>query len=254
VPVSELKKGHLERWLKQQTAWRSTATQRNAVTAVLSAFLHADEEAGIPNPLRGFAKPPQRPRLHSITPEDEAAIYKQADPAFADFLFAAIHTGLRPFCELAQLTPAQVITSPRGMLWKVPSPKTGKTRVIPVQDAVAERTKRRLRAQDAGRVFRNHQNNPWKKPTAGMYFREIRRALDWDRDPAKSQYTCYSCRHTFAHRMLSGYWNEGKGCSIETLAELLGDTPKVAFDHYGREWGQHYQDPLWAAIGVAHAK
>ena len=33
-------------------------------------------------------------------------------------------------------------------------------------------------------------------------------------------------------------------------AELIGDTPKVAFDHYGREWGQHYQEPLWAAIGV----
>jgi hypothetical protein len=50
--------------------------------------------------------------------------------------------------------------------------------------------------------------------------------------------------------MLSGYWNDGRGCSIETLAELIGDTPKVAFDHYGKEWGQHYQEPLWAAIGV----
>ena len=50
-------------------------------------------------------------------------------------------------------------------------------------------------------------------------------------------------------RMLSGYWNGGLGCSIETLAELIGDTPKVAFDHYGREWGQHYQEPLWAAVG-----
>ena len=49
--------------------------------------------------------------------------------------------------------------------------------------------------------------------------------------------------------MLSGYWTDGAGCSIETLAELIGDTPKVAFDHYGREWGQHYQDPLWNAIG-----
>ena len=50
--------------------------------------------------------------------------------------------------------------------------------------------------------------------------------------------------------MLSGYWNDGAGCSVETLAELMGDTPKVAFDHYGKEWGQHYQDPLWAALGV----
>jgi hypothetical protein len=49
--------------------------------------------------------------------------------------------------------------------------------------------------------------------------------------------------------MLSGYWTDGAGCSIETLAELIGDTPKVAFDHYGREWGQHYQEPLWNAIG-----
>ena len=24
----------------------------------------------------------------------------------------------------------------------------------------------------------------------------------------------------------------------------------MAFDHYGREWGQHYQEPLWAAIGA----
>ena len=69
----------------------------------------------------------------------------------------------------------------------------------------------------------------------------------------RSQYSCYTCRHTFAHRMLSGYWNGGKGCSIETLAELIGDTPKVAFDHYGREWGQHYQEPLWAAIGAGQA-
>jgi len=50
--------------------------------------------------------------------------------------------------------------------------------------------------------------------------------------------------------MLSGYWNGGQGCLIETLAELIGDTPTVAFDHYGREWGQHCQAPLWAAIGA----
>jgi hypothetical protein len=54
--------------------------------------------------------------------------------------------------------------------------------------------------------------------------------------------------------MLSGYWTDGVGCSIETLAELMGDTPKVAFDHYGKEWGQHYQAPLWAAIGESVEK
>ena len=50
--------------------------------------------------------------------------------------------------------------------------------------------------------------------------------------------------------MLAGYWNDGVGCSIEVLAELMGDTPKVTFDHYGKEWGQHHQKPLWRALGV----
>jgi len=87
--------------------------------------------------------------------------------------------------------------------------------------------------------------------TGVVRFIAIKEKLGWDKDPVKSKYSCYTCRHTFAHRMLSGYWTDGIGCSIETLAELIGDTPKVAFDHYGKEWGQHYQDPLWAAIGEA---
>jgi hypothetical protein len=28
----------------------------------------------------------------------------------------------------------------------------------------------------------------------------------------------------------------------------------VAFDHYGREWSQHYQDPLWAAMGLGASR
>ncbi|HEY7617584.1 MAG TPA: hypothetical protein VH744_12330, partial [Terriglobales bacterium] len=91
----------------------------------------------------------------------------------------------------------------------------------------------------------------WLKVTGVVRFLNLKRKLGWDQDPVKKKYSCYTCRHTFAHRMLSGYWNGGVGCSIETLAELIGDTPKVAFDHYGREWGQHYQEPLWAAIGLA---
>ena len=99
-------------------------------------------------------------------------------------------------------------------------------------------------------LFRNTQDNPWKGKTGVTRFLAIKHKLGWDTDPVKKRYSCYTCRHTFAHRMLSGYWNKGAGCSIETLAELIGDTPKVAFDHYGKEWGQHYQDPLWAAIGT----
>ena len=137
-------------------------------------------------------------------------------------------------------------------MWRVYSSKTKKTRKIPVRPEVAKLVMQLLKDAPVGSnlpLFRNTQGRPWKRMTGVVRFGNLRKKLGWDLDPVRSKYTCYTCRHTFVHRMLSGYWTNGAGCSIETVAELIGDTPKVAFDHYGREWGQHYQAPLWAAIG-----
>jgi len=222
------------------------------IAIVLAAFNYVENEHGIRSPLKGLKKPPSRPRLQSISPEDEQTLYQATDKTLRDFLFVATHTGLRPFCELAKLTADQVDETPRGMMWRVYSSKTKKTRKIPVRPKVAALTRKLMRSAPRGSgipLFRNAQGNQWKKPTAGGILRTIKRELGWDVDAVRSQYSCYTCRHTFAHRMLSGYWNDGAGCSIEVLAELMGNTPKTAFDHYGKEWGQHYQEPLWAAFG-----
>jgi len=253
LPVSQLTKGHVEHWIERHPTWRSPVTRRNAITIVLAAFNHGQKEYDIPHRLKGFKKPPNRPRLHSFGEVEEASLYGATDEVFGDFLFAGIHTGLRPFCELARLTADNVEETDRGMMWRVFSSKTKKLRKIPVRSEVAELTRRLMETapkRSSIPLFRNPQGNPWKKVTGGSRFRGIREELGWGRHPVRSKYSCYTCRHTFAHRMLSGYWNGGVGCSIETLAELMGDTPKVVFDHYGREWGQHFQDPLWAAIGV----
>jgi integrase len=253
LPVAELRKGHVQHWVESHATWRSPATRRNAITLVLGAFNHAQEMYDVPSPLQGLKKPPQQPRLQSLSAEDEHSLYSATDEPFCDFLFAAIHTGLRPFCELARLTVDDVVETERGMMWRVYSSKTKKTRKIPVRTDVADLTRRLIAAAEDhsdSTLFRNTQGRPWKKVTGVGRFLRIKRDLGWDRDPIRKNYSCYTCRHTFAHRMLAGYWNDGVGCSIEVLAELIGDTPKVAFDHYGREWGQHYQEPLWAAIGV----
>jgi integrase len=158
---------------------------------------------------------------------------------------------------LARLTADEVEETERGMMWRVDSSKTKKVRKIPVRPEVAELTCKLMKTAPKGSglpIFRNTQGKPWKRMTGVVRFLALKEKLGWDRDPVRGKYSCYACRHTFAHRMLSGYWTGGVGCSIETLAELIGDTPKVAFDHYGREWGQHYQDPLWAAIGESGSK
>ena len=256
LPVAQLKKSHIRSWVDTHSGWKSPATERTAVTIVIAAFNFCQHNHDVPNPLKGLKKPASRPRLHSMPKADEEALLKAVDPPFRDFLFAAIHTGLRPFCELARLTADDVEETPRGVMWRVYSSKTGKTRKIPVRPEVAELTRRLMATAPKGSglpLFRTVLGKAWQKVHAVVKFCAVRKKLGWGSDPVRRRYSCYSCRHTFAHRMLSGYWNGGAGCSVETLAELIGDTPKVAFDHYGREWGQHYQDPLWNAIGVSES-
>jgi integrase len=252
LPVPQLKKGHVQDWIEKHDSWRSPATRRGVIAIVLAAFNRAEEMFGIPNPIKGLKKPKSEPRLASLTPEDEQALFDATEPCFGNFLSAAIQTGLRPFCELAKITADDVEESTRGTMWRVYSSKTKKTRKIPVRPEVAELTRKLMKTAPKGSgipLFRNTKGRPWKAGTGVVRFITLKVKLGWDQDPVKGKYSCYTCRHTFAHRMLSGFWTDGVGCSIETLAELIGDTPKVAFDHYGREWGQHYQDPLWNAIG-----
>jgi integrase len=256
LPVEELKRGHVQHWLESHPTW-GAVTRRNILTVLQAAFNHAGREHDLQNPIKGLKKPPPQPRLASFSSEEEQILYAATDSFFADFLFAAIHTGLRPFCELARLTADEMDDTPRGMLWRVRSPKTQRTRKIPIRPEAAQLALSLMRTAPKGSgkpLFRNPQGNAWKKVTGVSRFTKIKAKLGWDRDAVRSRYSCYTCRHTFAHRMLSGYWNGGAGCSIETLAELMGNTPKVAFDHYGKEWGQHYQEPLWAAMGLGAAE
>ena len=132
LPISQLSKGHVEHWVESQTAWQSPVTRRNAITIVLAAFNRARDMHDVKHRLKGLKKPPSRPRLHSFTAGDEISLYEATDEVFGDFLYAAIHTGLRPFCELARLTTDDIVETDRGMMWRVYSSKTKKTRKIPV--------------------------------------------------------------------------------------------------------------------------
>jgi integrase len=252
--VVELKKGHITSWLQSHEGWKSSATHRGVLSIVLAAFNYAEEMFHVTSPLKGLKKPRSVARLQSFSAQEERLVYRKCDKPLRDFLFAAIHTGLRPFCELAKLTSDDVEETERGMMWRVFSSKTQKTRKIPVRPEVAELVRELMLTAPLGSgvpLFRNSRGKAWTITAGVVRFIALKKRLGWDSEPVRSHYSCYTCRHTFAHRMLSGYWNDGVGCSIETLAELIGDTPKVAFEHYGREWGQHYQEPLWVAVGSA---
>ncbi len=249
-----MKRSHIQTWIESHPGWKSPATHRSVIAIVQAAFNYAETMFDVANPLKGLKRPTAQPRLQSFSPEDEAILLGATEERFRNFLFAAIHTGLRPYCELAKLTADHIEITPRGMLWRVYSSKTKKSRKIPVRAEVASLVQTLLPGCPKGSnkpIFRNTKDEPWKRMTGVVRFLGIKKKLGWDLDPVKNKYSSYTCRHTFAHRMLSGYWNGGRGCSIETLAELIGDTPKVAFDttakngasttrtHFGRPLALH---------------
>src|SRR4051812_17948822 len=160
LPVAQLQKKHVEDWVASHTGWESPVTRRSALSVVLTAFHYAQDSCGVPSPRRGLKNPPPRPRLHSFSPEDEKLLYQAAAGPFGDFLFAALHTGLRPYCELARLKAEDVSQTERGMLWRVYSSKTKKTRKIPVRPEVAELTRRLLKEAPPGHGVDHVQHWP----------------------------------------------------------------------------------------------
>lgn len=119
LTTAELKRGDVASWVESRSTWRSPAMRRNVLTMILAAFNYVQREHGVRNVLKGMKKPPAQPRLQSIAPEDEPLLYGATDESFGNFVFAAIQTGLRPFCELAKLRAEDVEETPRGMMWRV---------------------------------------------------------------------------------------------------------------------------------------
>ncbi len=140
------------------------------------------------------------------------------------------------------------------MLWRVLLVEDQEEPQDPVRAEVASLVQTLLPGCPKGSnkpIFRNTKDEPWKRMTGVVRFLGIKKKLGWDLDPVKNKYSSYTCRHTFAHRMLSGYWNGGRGCSIETLAELIGGHAEGGVLPLRQRMGPALPDPLWAAIGVA---
>jgi hypothetical protein len=96
-------------------------------------------------------------------------------------------------------------------------------------------------------LFRTKFGRQWKRCNGVQQFCLVKEKLKLAEDRVT-----YTCRHTFAKRTLSGYYT-GKPVSIEVLAGLMGNTPKVCWDHYA-QWADDYNDPLWAALGKTKKK
>jgi hypothetical protein len=243
--ASALRPLDIDQWLSVHKTWKGG--KRSRVQAVKRAMNYG-VECGLltDSPLMGYKVARQNARVTYLTPEHETALCESANPALAIAIKVCIRTGARPGCEFAALTAAHVTDHGERMEW-VFQPDESKTkllRILRITDAdVIRIVREQIALHPTGQLFRNTRGGVWKRQNLALAFRKAKKRLakkgiEFDKDACM-----YSCRHTYAKRILQGFWS-GKQTNIETLARLMGNSPQVCRDHY-LQWTETYNEPLW---------
>lgn len=246
-PLMELSKLDVERWIRAHPGWKAP---RTALQAVRRMANYCDENGLIESsPLRGLKVPKSGKRVAYIAPEVEEAIYQHARPALALAARVCILTGARPDIEFGSLEPRHVEETPQGQRWVFPPEESKgrqKGRTIYAPPEIAEIVRKRIKRQSKrGKVFRNESGEAWNLRGMQTAFRRLKKRLLREGVEVEDPFVPYTCRHTYAKRMLGGYW--GKPVTLEVLAGLMGNTPKICWEHYAA-WSEQYTEPFWQAI------
>jgi integrase len=245
VAVASLLPLHVDQWLNAHPTWKGG--RRSRVQALKRALNYGVECGLIPaSPLRGYKIPKQAARVTYLTPEQEKALHDAANPSMQMAMKVCIRTGARPGCEFAAMTAQHVKDHGERMelVFQPNESKTKRLRVIRITDPeIVAIIRERVAKHPKGAVFRNTRGDEWKRESLSLAFRKlkaklIKKGVEFDKDACM-----YSCRHTYAKRILQGYWT-GKQTNIETLARLMGNSPQVCRDHY-LQWTDTYNEPLW---------
>jgi integrase len=245
---NQLRKIDVEDWLAAHPRWKST---RVAVQAVSRAFNYCLEQGVIrANPVKGLKATRPGKRVTYFTPEVEEALYRFASPELALAIKVCIHTGARPICEFGRVEARHVQVDEKGnMVWWFSAKEAkvkSKPRVVRIARCIVPLVEEAMKKHPTGKLFRDPRGKPWTIPTMHCAFTKVRRKLLREKVPIDKSDVMYTCRHTYAKRMLAGYWT-GKPLTIEFLAALMGNSPKVCWEHYA-QWCDKYTEPLWESL------
>ncbi len=235
---------HIDKWLNAYPTWKGS--RRSRIQAIKRALNYATEKGLIAaNPIKGYTTPRAASRVTYISAEQEEALATRSRSEFAVALRVCIRTGARPGVEFAALAARHVAIRDGRMEWtlKPEESKTGVRRVLRIKDAdIIGLVEKRIPLAGTGTIFRNTRGLPWNRESLAIAFRSAKDRAERDGYAFDPDACTYSCRHTYAKRTLQGHCS-GKQCNIETLARLMGNSPKVCRDHY-LQWSEIDNDPL----------
>ncbi len=249
LAVRELTWTHIDTWLAEHENWGGGC--RTRIQAVKRALNFGVERKLIEeNPIKGYKVDRPNSRVTYITPEQEQACYRYANLTLTIAIRVCIRTGARFGAEFCKLEARHITDHSDRMEWvfKKNEEKTRrKTRTIRITDPeIMEIVRQQMKQNPDGPVFRNAMGTPWERRALSGRFRALKAKLKENGVELDADCCMYSCRHTFAKRVLQGFWT-GRSTNIETLARVMGNTPQVCREHY-LQWSETDNDHLWEAV------
>jgi integrase len=244
-PAERVAQVEVIEWLDKHAGW-GKGTRRLALQALKRVYNFGIEKKLIGvNPLRGMKIPRPGARVTCISPEQETELLVVANSRLAEAIRILIRTGMRP-SEFAQITSRHIhdLGDRLEIKFTPEEIKTRKARIVRVADPEIIELIRKQKKE--GVWFRNKVGKPWLAKSLSRAFLRAK-GLAAKRIPFDKDCCLYSCRHTFAKRVLTGYWRSGKPISIEVLSQLMGNTPEVCRANY-LQWSESYTAPLWDAV------
>jgi integrase len=208
VAVLSLKPFHLTRWIDSKP-WNTTSCY-NAVRFVSRAFSWAKQEGLINvNPIEGVKKPKPRARQRAMTEQEFRSLLKATDGCFRVFLFSLRQTGARPK-EVRELRWEDV-RDDRWILWKHKTDRTGKPRVVYLNEPMQKLMRVLRRRSTSEYVFTNSRGVPWTRSAVTQRIMRLKKKLHLDDDVC-----AYLVRHAFGTGAIIN------GVDVATVAELMG--------------------------------
>jgi integrase len=248
MAVADLKPHHIESWMAAHAGWTPSGN-RTRIQAVKRALNRAVKSGLIAsNPLRGMEMPKGRARISYIDQIQEAALLKHSSPALRIALKVLLRTGMRCGCEFGKLTASHVTDhgDKIEIQFKPAESKNRKKRTVRISDPeILAMIRKAMKEHPQGAIFRSNSGKPWVTRQMSLCFRRTKARAEAAGTKFEPDTVLYATRHTFAKRCLTGFWT-GKPTSIQVLAQLMGNTPKVCQDNY-LQWTSNFDAPLWEA-------
>lgn len=180
LTVDQLQPDHVYGWVDSQPGWKTG--RRGAIIAVQRVFNWAARAGKLKSlggsPLAGMEKPAQGRREQLVRAEEFDTILAAAqDLEFVDLLVAAWETGARP-AELFTVEASYFDEPNARWVFPVRLSKGKKVqRVVYLSDRVLEITRRLVRENPSGPIFRNTDGRPWCCSSVKCRFQNLRVTL-----------------------------------------------------------------------------